>query len=60
MARQHTPLALMDGDGEGEAVMRCGEECVKEGRRRAENRSELIKQLHEIEAAETKENLKVE
>lgn len=60
----HTlPLTASHLDlGDSEAVMRCAEECVREGereRRRAESRAALVRQLHEAEAIETKADLKV-
>ena len=48
--------------GDSEAVMRCAEECVREGereRRRAESRAALVKQLHEADGAKAKATLKV-
>ena len=57
------PLTMSRLDlSDSEAVMRCAEECVREGereRRRAESRAALVRQLHEAEAIESKADLKV-
>ena len=44
------------------AILQCASEVLREGRReqrRQETRTELVRQLHEAEATEAKENLKV-